>query len=163
MVRFFWSGLSSWSENYLDLFLAQLSEAEVLLGVSRQVPGFRVKNWLLLCVKFYIQKRRLFCNPDISLIGFLAEIRNYVHRKTGLHDGETAAKISPVEANLWGPRLGPPSQGSGPPSIQIPQQHYPDQGYPCFRRNGMQWLGSFSLSPLLLVTFLFLIVTLMYA
>lgn len=71
----FWDRLSSWCESYLDFSIAHLSELEIKLGVVRAIPNLRVINWLILCAKFYIQKRKLFSGAEVSIIGFLAEIR----------------------------------------------------------------------------------------
>lgn len=75
-VTKFWVDLAGWCLAHLDLNLTQLSESEVLLGVTRRIAGLRIINWLILCAKFFIQKHKLFHKANISLIGFLAELRS---------------------------------------------------------------------------------------
>lgn len=74
-VSSFWVDLSHWCANHLDLHLHRLTESEILLGATRKITGLKVINWLILCAKFFIQKRKLFHNANISLISFLAEVR----------------------------------------------------------------------------------------
>lgn len=73
----FWGKLSEWCERYLDFSLSTLSVAEKMLGLD---PTGRDKNrkpvnWLVLKAKYYIQKRKLFFQGDVSLLPFLAEIK----------------------------------------------------------------------------------------
>lgn len=79
-VSDFWNKVSEWTQRHLDLSLSTLSVAEKLFGIDRsqQNRNARVINWLTLQVKHYIQKRKLFFHADLSLIGFLAEIRSYL-------------------------------------------------------------------------------------
>lgn len=49
---------------------------ERLLGVTRDILDRQIINWITLNAKFYIQKRKLFHKADISLSGFLTEIRS---------------------------------------------------------------------------------------
>lgn len=74
----FWNKLSGWCEQHLDFSLSTLTEAEKLFGVeqNQQNRNMRVHNWLILKAKYYIQKRKLFFKGDLSLIGFLAEVRS---------------------------------------------------------------------------------------
>lgn len=74
-VRTFWTKLSDWCDLHLNLPLAQLSETEHILAVTRRIEKKQLINGLLLTAKFYIQKRRLFHKADLSLLGFLAETR----------------------------------------------------------------------------------------
>lgn len=75
LVKEFWKKLSDWSEQHLGLSLAQLSETEHILGVTRRIENRQLINGLLLTAKYYIQKWRLFYDSDLSLMAFLAETR----------------------------------------------------------------------------------------
>lgn len=92
MVCNFWQGLVSWCDDYLDLSLLPLTEMEILLGVSRPISGGRVINWIILYAKFYIQKRKLFFEADISVLGFLAEVRSklYIERQACLFGSDSS-------------------------------------------------------------------------
>lgn len=96
-VKTFWIDLSHWCMTYLDLNLARLSEPELLLGITSKITGLRILNWLILCAKFYIQKRKLFHDANISLIGFLAEIRMKLchERQACLHENK------PRKFKIW--------------------------------------------------------------
>lgn len=76
-TRTFWNKLSEWCKRYLDFSLSNLSVREKLFGLDPTLQGknIRVINWLTLHAKYFIQKRKLFFQGDLSLIGFLAEIR----------------------------------------------------------------------------------------
>lgn len=78
-VRPFWEQLFQWCEDFLDLPLADLNEAELLLGVTKAGRNQRIVNWMILFAKYFIQKRKLFSQGSIPLIVFLREVRTKVH------------------------------------------------------------------------------------
>lgn len=89
-VKKFWSDLAGWCSAHFDLNLTHLSELEVLLRVTRRIASLRIINWLLICAKFFIQKRKLYHNANISLIGFLAELRLKIgtEKRACLHENK---------------------------------------------------------------------------
>lgn len=78
----FWNKLSEWCEQHLDFSLSRLSTIEKLFGKEPTQPNknTRVSNWLTLQAKYYIQKRKLFFQGDLSLIGFLMEVAGFNHK-----------------------------------------------------------------------------------
>lgn len=70
-----WSSLEQWCAQHLDLAMSNLSMAEVLLGVHRPIRQQKLTNWLLLHLKFYIHKKKLFFGAEVALHEFLAECR----------------------------------------------------------------------------------------
>lgn len=89
-VRTFWEALDDWCVQYLSLSISHLSEIEILLGLTKKEPGQKMVNWLLICAKFFIHRKRLFHGADMSLIEFLAEIRLKlsVERQACLREGK---------------------------------------------------------------------------
>lgn len=71
----FWNNLDSWCLRFLMIRMHDISSTERLLGVTRNLPDAMMINWIILKDKCFIQKRKLFHNTEISLIGFLAEAR----------------------------------------------------------------------------------------
>lgn len=55
----FWERLSR-SERYLDVAISDLSDTEVILGVTKKTKNKRLINWILATAKYFIQKRKLF-------------------------------------------------------------------------------------------------------
>lgn len=74
-VKPLWRALNHWCMSHLDLGLNDLTKAEVLLGVHKPLRQQKLINWILLYVKFYILRKKLFHEAEISLIELLAEFR----------------------------------------------------------------------------------------
>lgn len=75
-VAAFWNNLDSWCLKFMKVRLQNISSTERLLGVTRKLPDARLINWITLKAKFFIQKKKLFHNGEISLIAFLAEVKD---------------------------------------------------------------------------------------
>lgn len=79
-VKAFWEKLSAWClNNNLGFDLALLSEGEKVLGVldcNGNRPRFKRINWIILTAKYYLHRQKLFHAGELSLIAFLAELRN---------------------------------------------------------------------------------------
>lgn len=78
-VRNFWQNLDNWSESHLGFGLAHLSAEEKILGFTEEGGNprqFKLLNWLLITGKFYIHRCRLFHNGQLSLLAYLAELKN---------------------------------------------------------------------------------------
>lgn len=78
-AKTFWERLAQWCKRYLDINITDLSEVELILGVTKKSKNRRITNWILATAKYYIQKRKLFHQSDISLMGYLAESRARLH------------------------------------------------------------------------------------
>lgn len=78
-VKKFWELLSQWCESFLDISLSSMNEAELLFGTTDTRGNQRIKNWLVLQAKYFIQKRRLFEQGSLPFIVFLREIRSSIY------------------------------------------------------------------------------------
>lgn len=74
-VKEFWRKLFHWCEQHVGLTLTNISELEMLFGFTERAAQIWLKNWILLNARFFIQKRNLFHNSDMSLLAFLADMR----------------------------------------------------------------------------------------
>lgn len=61
------------------MYIGDLTETQLLLGVTNPITGQKVLNWIILFAKFFIQKRKLFFQGSIPLIVFLREARERIH------------------------------------------------------------------------------------
>lgn len=78
-IKSSWDRLSQWCEEYLDISLTGLNNAELLFGGTDARKNQRTVNWLVFFAKYFIQKRRLFSQGSIPLVAFLREIRSTIH------------------------------------------------------------------------------------
>lgn len=74
-VKTFWDKLFRWCEEHVNILLTQLTEQELMFGILELTRHTRLKNWVLVNARFFIQKRILFHDADFSLMAFLMEIR----------------------------------------------------------------------------------------
>lgn len=77
-VRKFWQDLTIWCETNIDVSLANLSRAELILGITgdrNDRKTKKIQNWLILTAKFYIHREKLFNQGQFSLIAFLREVK----------------------------------------------------------------------------------------
>lgn len=99
-VRAFWGKLNTWCEEQLGFPISFLTEKEVVLGLTENNGNpsrFRMVNWLILTAKYYIHRQKLFHNSEISLVPYLAEMRNRlrIERLACLWEGK------PHKFRLW--------------------------------------------------------------
>lgn len=76
-VQKFWAKLDDWCEEHIGFGMSFLATGERVLGITNKNGNprtLKIINWLLLTAKFYIQ--RLFNKGELSLIAYLAEVRN---------------------------------------------------------------------------------------
>lgn len=78
-VRPFWEQLAKWCRDFLDLSIDNLTDTQLLFGVTNPPKGMKVLNWIVLFAKFFIQKRKLFFQGTIPFIVFLREARDRVN------------------------------------------------------------------------------------
>lgn len=58
-----------------NINVERLSKRDYILGVSRTHRKPMIINWILLTVKFFIQKQKFFHQGELSLIQSLSEMR----------------------------------------------------------------------------------------
>lgn len=81
LVQAFWVKLDEWCEKHIEVNLSFLTKTEKVLGMTNKNGNprtFKIINWLLLTAKFYIHRQRLFYKGELSLIAYLAEVRNKI-------------------------------------------------------------------------------------
>lgn len=93
-VKKFWADLDSWCNNHIHISLANFTVAEKLLGFRSGAANKgkeRLQNWMLLTLKYYIHREKLFNQGGLSLLGFLGEVRKRLHteRLAGQLEGKT--------------------------------------------------------------------------
>lgn len=74
-VQQFWQRVVKWFDEFTSVSLDNLSTAQFMFGVPKTTHGWRTVNWVLLVVKFFIQRQKLFNRGGLHLIHFLAHIR----------------------------------------------------------------------------------------
>lgn len=71
----FWSAICGWFDRIEDLRLKDLSAKQFLLGLPQAAPNSRKINAILISVKFYTYRQRLFHQSHFDLLHWLSEFR----------------------------------------------------------------------------------------
>lgn len=74
LVKKFWSDLTEWLDREADIQLHLLLKA-YLFGIPTTMPQAKVINFLLLFIKFYIYRQKLFHQGSLDVIHLLRELR----------------------------------------------------------------------------------------
>lgn len=88
-VRPFWKAISSWFRDADDLYLDRLTPAEYIWGLPSTAHRAPLINAVLLYVKHYIFRQKLFHDFNFELLGWLMEFRaklrseEYICKRTG--------------------------------------------------------------------------------
>lgn len=69
-----WANVCAWMDREVDVQLS-VSVRAVLFGIPDDAPDSRVVNFLLLFVKFYIYRQKLFHSGSFSMVQLLRELR----------------------------------------------------------------------------------------
>lgn len=75
VVQTLWSSLCTWTDRHLNLNLADVEVKEFLSGVPRSNPQAPMLNFILLSLKFYIYRQKMYHEADLDLMPFLRELR----------------------------------------------------------------------------------------
>lgn len=75
LVRPFWNAVCSWFGNVMGLYLDQLSPKEFLFWLPRGHHRGRIINFILIQIRFYIYRQKLFNAGKLSLMQWLAEFK----------------------------------------------------------------------------------------
>lgn len=70
----FWNAVCSWLSTQADLHIA-ISEKDFMLGVPKEIPQSRSINLLVLLVKHFIFRQKLFYKANFDLTHFLRELK----------------------------------------------------------------------------------------
>lgn len=74
----FWKNICNWLASEVNLQI-DMSTRSFLFGVKVDRPQDTVVNFVLLFVKFYIYRQKLFHQGQLSLIHFQRELRSRLH------------------------------------------------------------------------------------
>lgn len=80
-VQQFWRRIIKWFDDFTHISLLEISKEQFLFGVSKRRQNWRIINWILLVVKFFIQCQKLFHEGHLHLIQFLAHLRESSSQK----------------------------------------------------------------------------------
>lgn len=72
----FWQSIFRWFARVEDLRLEEISIKHLLLGLPQLAPNARKINAILMSVKFFIHRQRLFHQGKLELMHWLAEFRS---------------------------------------------------------------------------------------
>lgn len=74
-VREFWSAICRWFDGVENLALDTLSPKQFVFGVPRDCPKSTVINFILMNVKFFTFRQRLFHEGKLDLLHWLRDFR----------------------------------------------------------------------------------------
>lgn len=74
-VQVFWRSICAWFEAADDLYLSQLSAKEFIFGIPKDSHKSRVINNILVLIRFYIHRQKLFHSCKLELLPWLCEFR----------------------------------------------------------------------------------------
>lgn len=72
----FWASVCQWFDGVEDLHLGEISAKHFLLGLPPLTPNSRKINTILMSVKFFIYRQRLFHHGRLDLLHWLMEFRS---------------------------------------------------------------------------------------
>lgn len=75
LVRDFWRGVCKWFGESVNLYLDRLSDGEIVFGLPHSCHKSRVINFILVHVRFYIYRQKLYHDGRLSLVQWLTEFR----------------------------------------------------------------------------------------
>lgn len=71
----FWESICHWFYQQTDLPLERVTCKESMLGLPREAPQWRIINVILLNIKFYIYRQKLYHRSVLDITAFLREFR----------------------------------------------------------------------------------------
>lgn len=74
-VTVFWESICNWFYQETNLDLAQVTCNEFLFGLPKEAPNSKTVNIILLNVKFYIYRQKMFHMSLLDITAFLREFR----------------------------------------------------------------------------------------
>lgn len=91
-VQDFWDRVCAWFRQTVDLYLDKLSPKEFIFGLPKNCHKSGIINTILLQIRFYIFRQKLFHQSDLSLVHWLREFKGklemerWICRKMGKPD-----------------------------------------------------------------------------
>lgn len=76
IVQAFWRQVSTWFRNSVEFYLDSLTPKEFMFGLPKQCHKSGMINYILMQVKFYIYRQKLFHDSDLNHTSWLHELRN---------------------------------------------------------------------------------------
>ena len=84
----FWNFIRNWLVGIVEFDLKNVSEAGLLLNNPGKAKLCCFQNYLLLNIKFYIYRQRLFHNNRLDLLEWMAELKAKLLRERYICEGE---------------------------------------------------------------------------
>lgn len=75
LVQSFWRQVCAWFKSSVELYLDQLTPKEVMFGLPRQCHKSGVINFILMQVRFFIYRQKLFHDCDLNFMQWLREFK----------------------------------------------------------------------------------------
>lgn len=89
VVQTFWISICNWFDRVEDLSLGDLNQKQFFFGVPQTFPKAKVVNLILMTVKFFVYRQRLFHGGTLELVQWLREFKckllneKYIHQSEG--------------------------------------------------------------------------------
>lgn len=74
-VQVFWNKVSEWFRQAANLYLHRLTPKEFLFGIPSTSHKSKVINFILIQVRFYIFRQKLFYQSELSVLHWLREFK----------------------------------------------------------------------------------------
>lgn len=87
-VQSFWTSICNWFDRVEDLPLADLSQKQYLFGVPKAFPKAKVINLILMSVKFFVYRQRLFHDGALEMVHWLREFKCKLLNEKFIHQRE---------------------------------------------------------------------------
>lgn len=75
LVQAFWHGVCGWFRRGVNLYLDRLTPKEFLFGLPKSCYQSRIINTILINIRFYVFRQKLFHQSELSLTHWLREFK----------------------------------------------------------------------------------------
>ena len=97
----FWNFIRNWLVGIVEFDLKNVSGAGLLLNSPGKDKFCCFQNYLLLNIKFYIYRQRLFHNKRLDLLEWMAELKAKLLRERYICEGEGNLRKFKDLQNCW--------------------------------------------------------------
>lgn len=84
-VARFWREICRWFENTVDLRMDRISPKEFLFGVEKDYHKSKIINHILIYIRFYIYRQKLYHDGELSSIQWLQEYKVTLNREKWIY------------------------------------------------------------------------------
>lgn len=75
-VQPFWTALGNWFQQQTNIEVGNVQQCHYMLGVPRGEPHAIILNFIILSVKFYVFRQKMYYDAKLDLTAFLNEFRS---------------------------------------------------------------------------------------